>query len=75
MGRCLFCLIGPVLAAIFAIAMYALYGNVNWGSETFKANSWIEPVFWALMASGVAVLALREGIGVGGREEAIDDAR
>lgn len=60
MGRCFICLIGPVLAAAFAIAMYAAYGNVNWGSAGFKANSWIEPVFWALMASGVAALALRD---------------
>ena len=67
MERCLVCLIGPVLAALFAIAMYAIYGDINWGSPAFKAHSWIEPVFWILAASGVAALLLRDTCkGIGG---------
>jgi hypothetical protein len=61
------CLIGPVLAGLFAIAVYAFYGNVNWGSPASTDHAWIEPVFWALMASGVVALALRDVCtGVGG---------
>ena len=60
MERCLICLIGPVLAGVFALAMYGIFGDINWGSPTFNAQSWIEPVFWVLAASGVVVLLLRD---------------
>ena len=67
MGRCIVCLIGPVLAGLFAIAMYAIYGNINWGSPEYAAHAWIEPVFWVLMASGVIALVSRDVCkGVGG---------
>ena len=67
MERCFVCLIGPALAALFALAMYGIYGDINWGSPTFKANSWIEPVFWSLAASGVVLLLLRDTCkGIGG---------
>ena len=67
MGRCLVCLTGPVLAGLFALAMYGLYGNINWGSAAFRANAWIEAVFWTLAASGVVALLLRDACkGIGG---------
>ncbi|MEN8175319.1 MAG: hypothetical protein ABFS23_06130 [Pseudomonadota bacterium] len=45
---------------MFAIVMYTIYGNLNWGGEAEKNLPWFEPVFWLIASSGAIALVFAD---------------
>ena len=60
MIRILALMFGPLAAGVFAIAMYSIYGNLNWGSEAEKNLPWFEDVFWIIFLSGIPLVVLHD---------------
>lgn len=60
MKRVLILMIGPVAAGVFAILMYVIHGNLNWGSEAEKKLPWFEPAFWVIFLSGVPLVVVHD---------------
>jgi hypothetical protein len=60
MARLAIILLGLFLAGVFAAVMYAIYGNLSWGSEALDSLPWFEPTFWALALSGLIFIILRD---------------
>ena len=56
MKRALILLSGPVIAGLFALVMYFIHGNLNWGSEAEKSLLWFEPMYWLIASSGILAL-------------------
>lgn len=56
MNRIIVMLGGFLAAGVFAAVMYALHGNLNWGSPAEKSMPWFEPMFWVLALSGLAAV-------------------
>ena len=52
-ARSLICLGSFTVAALFGIAMTAIYG-----AEAFSELKWIDSVFWALAASGPGAIVI-----------------
>ncbi|MEW8437720.1 MAG: hypothetical protein AB2689_06145 [Candidatus Thiodiazotropha taylori] len=62
MKRALLLIAGPIGAGMFAMVMYAIHGNLNWGSDAEKSLPWFEPTFWVIFLAGVPLVIIHDFI-------------
>ncbi|MEW8276438.1 MAG: hypothetical protein AB2733_20380 [Candidatus Thiodiazotropha taylori] len=60
MKRALLLIAGPIGAGMFAMVMYTIHGNMNWGSDAEKSLPWFEPTFWVIFLSGVPLVIIND---------------